>query len=506
MDVTMPDGTVVTGVPEGTTKSQLMAKLSKAGISTPQEGPGFLERTKDTAVQGMSDAMSAVAGDSFSTQGDRLTSYTPHDRLARAGGAMAGAYGNIAADALVTAGKAVLPEAAQEAIGSGVEAVASSAPARAVGSALETAKKEHPYLYDQIASRTAIASLAVPGPKLPRSNAALIADIRLPGNPKVNRQKLVASLLEPDNMDGDGRIVTKGALKTKVYEPTPWEERMYSEVSAVKGVKPKGNFTDNVNIIEGAVEKMRVALDKRLRGKKATHVNHVLKQVDEAVDKMSKHPSMVGDAGTSASRIYDMFVTELQPFVQKGGAVDPADLLQARRNLDASLKKEMPKIFDPATGKAQQVATRELRERINKLVNDAVPEAHVAESLRKQSDLLSARDIMRPRSIAEANNSVTRFIDTLERTTGVKHPTTPLAQQATWTSPIVAAGTAALAILVAGKQALNGAQRAAVIKLLGTADNVINRGGKAAIDMRADRAVILGLLEEDKKRRQEESK
>jgi hypothetical protein len=71
MDITLPDGTVIRGVPEGTTRAQLTAKLKAAGYDVsklaPQEAPadptgGFVDNTLAGIGSGMSSVVRALGG------------------------------------------------------------------------------------------------------------------------------------------------------------------------------------------------------------------------------------------------------------------------------------------------------------------------------------------------------------------------------------------------------------------------------------------------------------
>lgn len=52
MDVRMPDGTIIKNVPEGTTKQELMAKLSRNGVQTPSDGRGNIINSDVPTVAG----------------------------------------------------------------------------------------------------------------------------------------------------------------------------------------------------------------------------------------------------------------------------------------------------------------------------------------------------------------------------------------------------------------------------------------------------------------------
>ena len=173
--------------------------------------------------------------------------------------------------------------------------------------------------------------------------------------------------------------------------------------------------------------------------------------------------------------------------------MSPKDLLQLRRDLD---KWANPKgtVFDPQVINGTNIAMKTIRDQINDLIVEAAPTKGVRESLRKQSDLLTARDIMRPRSINERGNAITRTIQALENDTGVRHPTTPLAAQANVTSKIAATTTALLAAGWGITKGLSKEARLGYTKLLGETERLINLGGRGVETLKADRLIILSIL------------
>ena len=141
-------------------------------IPTP-EGKGLFGRSLDTLQLGVSDAMSTLAGDSYGRSGD------PSERddinyLSKAikmvGGDMLPAVGEVGGDAMITAGKAVLPEAAEDFIADktsqGIEYVAESDVGQAVGVGLEKWKAASPETYALAGELGNIGLAVAPVPKI----------------------------------------------------------------------------------------------------------------------------------------------------------------------------------------------------------------------------------------------------------------------------------------------------------------------------------------------------
>jgi len=466
-------------------------------------GPGLVERSKETLVQGASDAMSAIAGDSFTRGGDRVDK-SPSERTSEAlGGRLLPAVGQVAFDAAVTGARKVAPGAVDTASQVFSDAM-STKPVQAVVGAVGGAAKKYPEVADAVMEGVNIGAAIRPTMKPPKVRWVGNADAAVNRMKDKTRLESVARMLEPDDMDGPGKIVTKGPLKTKAYEPTDFEQRMYKEVAQVKGVRPKGNYTDNFNAINDEVSKLAKELDDKLLEVPDIDANKILGPINESVEKIAKQPTLVGDAGQAANVIFDLYIQEVKKLVKPGTSrISLRDMLQARRSLDDLLYGTDKNIFDVNTSKAKNFALGEIRRSVHDLIEEAAPDSNIKTSLRKQSDLLSARDTLRPRSIAEKGNAITRAIDALERDTGVKHPTTPLALAATGSNPIVASATAALAAGIGITKALDKASRIAYVRLVGELEKLINKGGPKAAQLQADKAIILSILnsnrEEEKK-------
>ena len=98
-------------------------------------------------------------------------------------------------------------------------------------------------------------------------------------------------------------------------------------------------------------------------------------------------PILVGDAGVTAKRIFDQFVRLLP----KGKDITALDLLKARKQLDAWIKKEgRSAAFDPRMETAISRGLREIRQGANDLIEQKAPDVPVKEMLRQQSAMYDA--------------------------------------------------------------------------------------------------------------------
>jgi len=115
-------------------------------------------------------------------------------------------------------------------------------------------------------------------------------------------------------------------------------------------------------------------------------------------------PLLVGDAGKSAKRIFDKFVS----FLPKGRDITAIDLLKARKKLDRWMKAEgRGSAFDPRIENAISKGLREIRQGANELIAKKAPDVPVKEMLDRQSALYDALDAIVENSWRDVGTSAT---------------------------------------------------------------------------------------------------
>lgn len=398
---------------------------------TQDEPPGLLSRSLTSLRGGLSDAMSTMAGESYGRSGDPTeqdfqgTGYLPEARrlLKATGGDVLGAVGDIGGDVIST-GVQQLPQGAQDVIGRGVQAVTESGPVQALGRGLEAWREKSPESYKTAGELLNVVGALTPvksfkpdfGKAAGRKLKKAIADKR-----KLETQRLIM----PDKYEGADLVVDPGVLGIKKAVPREHLQAQIDEVADIPAVNPRGNYTENVTAIEGKVNDIREKLDARIASAPDMDINDVEKAIEVSIDRAAMSPLLVGDAGTSAHRIYDKF-QKIITDKTTGGKISPQDVLDSRIELDRWLREQGGDVFGPGQS-AGKVATKEIRNTINSLVEKAAPDVGVADDLKQMSTLLSARDTILPRSISEARTGPGRYMEGLERRTGLSHPRTPYA-------------------------------------------------------------------------------
>lgn len=481
--------------------------------------PPLLERSIARLKQGGADAANTMAGfDASRVQArDRLahrkydagmvatappTMTTPRlpnpDTVLRQaiGGDLIPAAADVAGDAFITAGKAVLPESVQRGITSAARYVGDSAPVQYIAEGLRSWEEKDPDTFNEAKNSANILSTFAPRIPLSTSigTSARAGQTRYAAG---QRKKGFETMLRPaDVVNASGKTAEKGLLRSKVYDATDYEKRMYDKVVDVKKADPERSHLFNLNAMDDEVGRVRRKLDANLATADPISVPSVMSDVDAAVRGVDNNPALVGDAGVAAQRIYGKFADIVEKYASPEGLIDPVDLLQARRDLDFWLKSSSGNIFDSTTS-ARAIAVKQLRQQINARVAEAAPSAEVLQSLQKQSDLLSARDIFTERAAKEGDNLLARGVQRVEDATGLMPTRTPQSTAANLSSIPAMGITGAATVGVLGARGLNKATRAAAVATLEGIEKVVNSGGKITTKMNADRLAALALLNQD---------
>lgn len=205
-------------------------------------------------------------------------------------------------------------------------------------------------------------------------------------------------------IDEVGRTAEMGILRQKVSAPSAAEQRMASAVSRVDGVDPSKTMQGNYNAIAREVTAESERLGEALKQSGALVPRQESKRaLDLARQRLEQMPTMVGDAAKSAVRIIDQAkkIIDENPGTSSG-------VLDARRQLDAWIRKQKPAVFDPASENAMSMAVREVRQSLNNLIDAKNPSQGVRDSLSFQSNLLGAMDNISVKAAAEGKNIVSR--------------------------------------------------------------------------------------------------
>ena len=410
----------------------------------------LLGKSMDRLQLGVSDAMSTYAGDTY---GRRDPTGAPLERddmtigrfTKATGGDILPAVGEVAGDVMIEAGKAVLPESAERAISSGLQYAMDSAPVKMAGKGLEAAREYLGPEKSALAGEMLNIGLAAAGPALkikPKLGSKSKAKLKK----SIQNQKRIETerLLEPDNLRGTGALTEEGVLRTRKYKPVPGskEARIAERVSDIPGIDPRRSNNYNTGVLAKEIDRLNEGLVTSLDGAPAVSIGTIENVVDDAIDAARLTPNLAGDAGKMAETLSNHVDTLLAKYKNTAGKILPEDLLKVRRELDNWTDKYAPGDLYGDKGSALRDANNAIRESLNSALADAAPNAAVRDRLWHMADLLEAKATTYPRSLpsAEKGNRITRYIDNLERSTGVKHPVNPQSIAITASNPLVTAG------------------------------------------------------------------
>ena len=410
MDVIMPDGTTVYGVPDGTTKSQLMSRYSKY---KPQQ-PVLSER--DQTAQRI--AQDVAEGRKGNIEGNL-------EIAAQLG------LGPVA-DAITSA---LTPPKAYTA---GVTRIIQALPDDAASGAIESGIKEAGDLYNKIPQRgrDIIEAAALPAALIPAGMAkgayntarrgaiasrradAIISDV-LPGVTKISPARDAAS--------HSVEVPVMGGMWNKTIEtPTAMEIASASEVGKIKGYNIKGSNLSKHNAVHKAIEEEAVSLRKSLKKEPFELLENVPERtpvrmdefgdpvqgqtipasvrnkfdpvLDEVQGGISSNATLSGDARAVADDVVSKTreIMAQQPPTLEG-------LLNVRQEVDKWARRSDAKFFDK-TG-ARQYAIKEIRDAINTFIDQNAQGVAVKDSLKKQSSLYRAKDVLQEKAAEDIRGS-----------------------------------------------------------------------------------------------------
>jgi len=319
-----------------------------------------------------------------------------------------------------------------------------------------------------------------------------------------DRKSLTQDALSPLDGFGKGRTTTQGWLKKKTYEPDSDELEMINVISSIPKFNPKGTFTDNFNTIEDYI------------GRQA---NQLTAGIAKAGNPKIDIDALIDDIRTRAmnglaDEVYDRkgkakkIEQQLQLFRERLGEGTALEVLEARKALDRSLKKDS-RSADDSIATPSKAGRRAISEAAHEAIAAAVPDVAVQDLLRKQALSYRALDIVDEKRRLEADTVIGRLGQNISRT-GVNLPRNPASQIATGYAAgnivqsnvfpwIAAAGASVASVYGLGKAAMSSQTKKFFGNLLVATDKAIKaaKGSPEMIQqLKADRAVLVSLMQD----------
>ena len=319
-----------------------------------------------------------------------------------------------------------------------------------------------------------------------------------------DRKSLTQDALSPLGGFGKGRTTTEGWLKRKTYEPDADELEMISVISSVPKFDPKGTFTDNFNVIEDYIGRQANQLTAGISkaGNPKIDIEELI--ADIRVRAMNGLADEVYDRKGKAKKIDQ----QLQLFRERLGKGTALEVLEARKALDRSLKKDS-RSADDSIATPSKAGRRAISEAAHEAIAAAVPNVSVQDLLRKQALSYRALDIVDEKRRLEADTAIGRLGQNISRA-GVNLPRNPASQIATGYAAgnivqsgafpwLAGAGATAASIYGLGKAAMSSQTKKFLGQLLVSTDKAIKaaKGSPEMIQqLKADRAVLVSLMQD----------
>ncbi len=483
-------------------------------------GDVFQERGASIADT-LSRPVATDAGAILGTQQEGALSFS--DKVVRTVGDLAGGFGDIAGDALMTGAAAMTPDFILEGVGNAFKAIAETDAGRegmkAATQGIESYNnwaKDNPDNAKYLESWFNIGAITTPptpikgivsdaGASLQETGAAITKG----GLKSIQgtKNELVTAMLEPTNT---ARIPTedlksKGFFDTITYDPDAGYTRDNIDIIAeIPEVNPKKTYTYNSNVIEKARQAEQKKLESILgRTPVVVESDVVTQELGKRAGALLSSPEFKTMDATLQKKTEVIFKEAVRRIQSGDGSL--LDLLQARRDVDSFIGRQKLGLD------RNQASTLDLaRKAVNGSLNDIIAELSdnvaVKQSLRKQSAMISALDIVNSKRAEDGRTVIARF----KQNYGAYIPQTLAARAATATFaagaiaqswPLMTAAAVGYLVFPATKAVFSPEARAMLGSMIKGAGDAIKAAEKAgALDvveqMKADRLVLISLLNE----------
>ena len=198
-----------------------------------------------------------------------------------------------------------------------------------------------------------------------------------------------------------------GLLNKQVYTPNANEADMI-KTAADAGIKPSAPLETNIQILNSAknaeAQRLKFTLDKANVPIDSATLNQAGVNLTQ---KIAANP-LVDENSATVRKILETAQTAID-----NNPKTAAGILQARKDFDNAITEFQPSALDtdaPAT--AFRYTAKQVRQGMNGVIADAVPDAQVRASLGKQSHMYDAIDNMAGKLHQQPDGRFPRFFDT----------------------------------------------------------------------------------------------
>lgn len=327
-----------------------------------------------------------------------------------------------------------------------------------------------------------------------RERSSFIKDLVRPLTSKKVREAEILRTAEGAPILGKrAPTIGMGVLGKRTVTPSPAETAMANAVATIPAVTAKNTRLQNLGAIQSGITQEARKLEGLLGRSPARIPQQTIKtSLDDAAARLAANPILVGDAARTGKRTLDKAAS-----LMAENPNTPIGVLKSRRQFDAWVKSQRPKVFDPATESALSTAVRESRQTMNDLIATHAPGVAVKNSLSKQSALFNAVENIGPKAAEEAATAVGRLMQRVDTAIGLPKRLINISIEDMVTATAKTAVSVGPAISKAATKELKGD----FAFLLRTSEKAIQiakkqgpKGATALRQLRADRAAVVEIV------------
>ena len=445
------------------------------------------------------------------------------DRATMVAGDIIGGFGDITGDALMTGAAAMTPDFILEGVGNSFKAIAETDAGReGMKAATQGIESYNNWAKDNrndakyLESWFNIGAIATPPTPIKGITSAAGASLQETGatltknglkSLQGTKNELVTAMLEPTDI---ARIPTedltsKGFFDNITYDPQVGYTRGNIDIVAeIPEVNPKKSYTYNSNVIEKARQAEQKKLESILgRTPVVVDSDVVTQELGKRAGALLSSPEFKTMDATLQKKTEVIFKEAVRRIQSGDGSL--LDLLQARRDVDAFIGRQKLGL-DQNQASTLDLARRAVNGSLNDIIAELSDNVTVKQSLRKQSAMISALDIVNSKREKNGRTAIAR----IKNNFSAYLPRTPVALAATATFsagflmqnwPLMTAAAVGGIVFAGGKAAFSPEARVLVGNMIKGSGDAIKAAEKAgALDvveqMKADRLVLISLLNE----------
>lgn len=311
---------------------------------------------------------------------------------------------------------------------------------------------------------------------------------------KATKKKFVDTLIRP--IENKAELISQvprttekgmGMFKRSNVAPTAGEASMIKEVTKIPGIIEKNTLQRNFNIIKSEVtNKAKQLVSDIAKNDFIISKKEVLSRLKVAAQKLTESPLIVGSAEKTAQKLMDGAIKIVKE--QKGTG---SGIFKARKMYDKWVLNQKPKAFDAKAENAFSIANRQVRDTLNKILDEKATSLGIKDSLKSQSTLFRAMENIAPKAAYEANTAIGRAMQRVGKILGTRSRVTQglataagigvLGASAAFAMPLTIASGVGYFLFRGGKFILKPAVRVQLGKILKTSGHLISPEDKKII-------------------------